>query len=150
MRLFHLPALVAICAIGLACHGAGGADRLAIAVVPFGVSQGSSAPPVDVSLVIRADLATGDRFALIDTATLPSQPTRLAEVRFEDWRRLDVDYLVVGRVAHVHDGSHEVEFRLLDVRTQQELSAFTLPSAPHALGHTAHEIAQRIEERLSG
>jgi len=149
MRTFQLLHLVAICAIGLACD-AGGADRLAIAVVPFGVSKGGSAPPVDVAVVIRADLATGDRFALIDPAALPSRPTRAAEVRFEDWRRLDVDYLVVGRVAPVHDGGHEVEFRLLDVRAQQELAAFTLPSAPHALGHTAHEIARRIEERLAG
>lgn len=149
MRTFRLLGLVALCSIGFACDGAG-ADRPAIAVVPFGVSKGSSAPPVDVAVVIRADLATGDRFDLVDTAELPSRPTHLADVRFEDWRRLDVDYLVFGRVAHVHDGGHEVVFRLIDVRAQQELSAFTVSSAPHALGHTAHEIARRIEERISG
>ena len=59
LSLLHL---VALCAIGLACH-AGEADRIRVAVVPFGAAKGGSAPPVDVAEVIRADLASSGRFA---------------------------------------------------------------------------------------
>ncbi|HXK22347.1 MAG TPA: hypothetical protein VMS55_06665 [Myxococcota bacterium] len=147
MRTLWLVPLLAICAAPLAC-GAGHADHIAIAVLPFGVSHGSKAPPVDVASVIRADLAWGDRFTQLDMADLPSLPTHLSDVHFEDWEQIPVDYVVIGRVARVHDGGHEVKFRLLDVHTQEALDVMTVPSAPHALGYTAHEIARRIEERL--
>ena len=147
MRTFRILGLVAICASGLAC-GADPGDRISIVVVPFGVSHGGTAPPVDVALVIRADLAWGDRFTQPEVADLPSQPTHLSDVHFEDWEQIPVDYLVIGRVARAQGGGHEVKFRLLDVHTQQAIDVMTVPSAPHELGYTAHEIAHRIETRL--
>ena len=149
MRTLRLLSLLAIGATPLAC-GTGHTDHIAIAVLPFGVSHGGKAPPVDVASVIRADLAWGDRFTQLDLADLPSRPTHLSDVHFEDWEQIPVDYLVIGRVARSHGGGHEVKFRLLDVHTQQALDVMTVPSAPHSLGYTAHEIARQIEERLSG
>ena len=144
LSLLHL---VALCAIGLACD-AGGADRIRVAVVPFGAAKGASAPPVDVAEVIRADLAASGRFAPIDSAEMPSHPTALADVRYEDWRRANADYVVIGVVARVHDGGHEVEFRLLDTRTRTTLVGFLVPSAPDALEQTAVLIAKMVGERL--
>ncbi|HVN37070.1 MAG TPA: hypothetical protein VMW19_02720 [Myxococcota bacterium] len=147
MRTLRLLSLLAICATSLAC-GADPADRIAIAVLPFGVSHGGKAPPVDVASVIRADLAWGDRFTQLDMADLPSQPTHLSDVHFEDWEQIPVDYLVIGRVARAQGGGHEVKYRLLDIHTQQVLDVMTVPSDRHELGYTAHEIARKIEERL--
>ena len=148
-RRSSLLCAVALCAIGLACGNAGGADRIPIAVVPFAVTRGGSAPSLDVAAAIRADLAASGRFAPLAAADLPSRPTLPAEVRAEEWQEANVDYVVVGHVARVHDGGHEVEFHLVDTRTQQSLVAFLLPSAPDALEQTALEIARLIEERVA-
>lgn len=80
---------------------------------------------------------------------MPSRPVATADIRFEDWQRVEADYLVVGRVATVHDGGHEVEFRLIDTRAQTELVGFTVPSAPDELQRTALEIARMIDQRLT-
>jgi TolB protein len=141
-----LARLVVFCALGWACGSADG-DRIAVAVVPFRV--GGTTPPVDVADVIRADLASRGGFAPLAPEDLPARPAQLAEVRFEDWRDADADYLVIGHVGRVHDGGHEVEFRLLDVRAQTSLVAYMLPSAPDQLEHTARAIAQLIGQQLS-
>ena len=147
-RTSSLLGAVALCAIGLACGKAGGADRIPIAVVPFAVTRGGSAPPLDLAAAIRTDLAASGRFAPIAAADLPSQPTLPAEVRAEEWQAANVDYVVVGHVARVHDGGHEVEFHLIDARSRSSLVAFLVPSAPDALEQTAQEIARIIEEHV--
>jgi TolB protein len=142
----RLGRLVALCALGLACGSADG-DRIEVAVAPFRV--GGTTPPVDVAEVIRADLASRGGFAPLDADSLPARPSHLADVRFEDWRDADADYLVIGHVGRVHDGGHEVEFRLLDVHGETSLVAYMIPSAPDRLEHTAREIAAMIGDRLS-
>ncbi len=79
---------------------------------------------------------------------MPSQPTRMGEIRFEDWRRARIDYLVVGLVATVHDGGYEVEFRLVDTDEQASVVGFQVPSGPGELRLTARRIAKIIDQRL--
>jgi TolB protein len=140
-----LGLIVALCALGTGCGSADG-DRITVAVVPFRIA--GTAPPVDVAEVIRADLASSGRFAPMPIADMPAHPTRTAEIRFEDWRSADADYVVVGTVARVHDGGHEVEFHLVDTRTGKPVVAYLVPSAPDALERTALEIAGMIERRI--
>lgn len=141
---------------GLSCRSStetaapapGSDDRPSIAVVPFGIAPGTPSPPVDVAAVIRGDLAADGRLALVEAGDLPARPTRLAEVRAEDWRRSPVDYLVVGMVARVHDGGHEIEFQLVDPGERRSLVGHMMPSAPDSLEQTAHEIAAVVSTRL--
>jgi Tol biopolymer transport system component len=125
-----------------------GDDSISIAVVPFGLASGSPIPPYDVAEIIRGDLESIGRHATVAVAELPDLPTRLGEVEFETWRTSEADYLVVGLVASVHDGGHEVEFRLIDPREETTLVGYLMPSAPDALDATAHQIADLILERL--
>ena len=55
-----------------------------IAVVPFGWQGSAANSPLDVSSVIAADLQRSGRFAPIDESTMLSQPTRGADVDFDD------------------------------------------------------------------
>lgn len=123
-------------------------DPISIAVVPFGLASGSPLPPCDVAEIIRGDLAGLSRIETVALDELPDRPTRLAEVEFETWRSSGADYLVVGLVAWVHDGGHEVEFRLIDPRTETTLVGYLMPSAPDALHETAHRIAELIAQRI--
>jgi TolB protein len=124
--------------------------RISIAVVPFGLAPGSPPPPIDIARVISADLASSGRFVPMPAADMPSRPSGMAEIQYEEWRRTDTDYVVVGLVGKAHDGGHEVEFRLVDTRTKTSLVGFHIPSAPDSLQHTALEIAKMIQRRLAG
>lgn len=122
------------CAIALACRSP--AERpadgaISIAVEPFAVAAGSPAPAIDVAEIIRARLASSRRFSVADG------------------RRVEPDYRVIGRVAMVHDGGHEIEFHLIETRGRSALIEFLVPSAPDALERTALEIAAMIDRRLA-
>jgi TolB protein len=117
-------------------------------VIPFPLASGTPTPAVDVAEIIRGDLGSTGRFATIPLPSLPAQPTSLADVDFAQWRRAEVDFLVVGLVAIVHDGGHEVEFRLVDTLEERSVVGFVIPSAPDQLVGTAQKIARIIDDRL--
>ncbi len=125
---------------------------ITVAVVPFGLASGTAPPPVDVADVVRRDLAAVD-VRLANETDLPERPVRLSEVHLEVWQSFPADYLVVGLVAGVHDGGHEVEFRLIDPRAEAReratLLGFVVASGPDALEATAHRVARLIRERLA-
>jgi len=121
---------------------------ISIAVVPFGLAAGTAPPPCDVAEIIRGDLEAVGPIEILPIAELPAHPTRLSQVEFATWRSFGVDYLVVGLVAGVHDGGHEVEFRLIDPRDESTLVGYLMPSAPDALQDTAHRIADLIKKRI--
>jgi Tol biopolymer transport system component len=151
LKTLPLCRLAALCALVLACrtHGVPAHEApIPIAVVPFAVAGGGSPPPIDVAAAIAADLASSSRFEAMAVADMPSRPADMAGVDFEAWRRAKVDYLVIGLVARVHDGGHEVEFRLVDVQQETALVAFQVPSAPDQLRSTARQIAAIVHRRL--
>lgn len=122
-------------------------DAVPIAVVPFGgQAEGGAA---DVAAVIANDLRMSGRFAPLERRDLVARPTSGAEIRYEDWRLLRSDFIVVGRVEP--DGSAlAVTFELHNVRTGASLLAQRLPSTDKGLRATAHRIADLVFERLTG
>jgi TolB protein len=119
---------------------------LPIAVVPFKTSDPNV--PVDVATVIRNDLERSGRFAPMPVQDMISRPADLSEIHFDDWRRLSMPHMVVGKVDA--GGGDSVEFRLVDVYTTRQLTGYRLDSAPARLRFTAHQIADIIYEQLLG
>jgi TolB protein len=118
-------------------------DAVPIAVVPFGGQAEGAA--TDVAAVIANDLRMSGRFAPLERRDLVAQPTSGAEIRFEDWRLLRADFIVVGRVE-----TDAVSFELHNVRTGAALLSQRLPVGAGGLRATAHRIADLIFERLTG
>ena len=71
-------------------------DAVPIAVVPFGGQAEGGAN--DIAAVVANDLRMSGRFAPLERRDMVSRPTSGAEIRFEDWRLLKSDFVVVGRV----------------------------------------------------
>jgi TolB protein len=118
-------------------------DAVPIAVVPFGGQpEGADA---DIAAVVANDLRMSGRFAPLERRDMVSRPTSGAEIRFEDWRLLKSDFIVVGRVEP--DG---VSFELHNVRTGASLLAQRLASTEKGRRATAHRIADLVFERLTG
>ena len=122
-------------------------DAVPIAVVPFGGQAEGAA--TGVAQVIGDDLRLSGRFAPLERQDMVARPTSGAEIRFQDWRLLKSDFIVVGRVEPDGAGS-AVAFELFNVQTGQSLLAQRLPVGSRGLRATSHRIADMIFERLTG
>ena len=122
-------------------------DAVPIAVVPFG-GQGAN-PATDVAGVIANDLRLSGRFAPLEARDLVSRPTTGSEIRFDEWRMLRSDFIVVGHVEPDRAGI-AVTYELFNVRTGQPLLSQRLVSNERGLRATSHRIADAIFERLTG
>jgi len=122
-------------------------DAVPIAVVPFGGQAEGAA--TDVAAVIDNDLRMSGRFAPLERRDMVARPTAGAQIRFEDWRLLRSDFIVVGRVEPDASGL-AVSFELFNVRTGASLLAQRLPSTERGLRATGHRVADLVFERLTG
>jgi len=122
-------------------------DAVPIAVVPFGGQTDGTA--TDVAQVIADDLRLSGRFAPLERRDMVARPTSGPEIRFQDWRLLKSDFIVVGRVEPDGAGS-AVAFELFNVQTGQALLAQRLPVGSRGLRAASHRIADLIFERLTG
>jgi len=118
-------------------------DAVPVAVVPFG-GQAEGGPD-DIAGIVGGDLRLSGRFAPLDRQDMVTRPTNGGQVRFEDWRLLKADYIVVGSL----DGT-AVSFELLNVQTGQQLLAQTIPISGQTLRSVAHHISDLVFERLTG
>ncbi len=120
-------------------------DAVPVAVVPFGgQAEGAS---TDIASVVAGDLRLSGRFAPLDRQDMVTRPTSGGEIRFEDWRLLKSDYIVVG---HMDGGGTAVGFELFNVQTGQQLLAQRVPTAGQSLRAVAHHISDLVFERLTG
>lgn len=121
---------------------------LPIAIVPFGAA-GGAAPAVDVAEVVAADLKRSGRFAPLARDDMLSRPVEAAQVNFRDWRLVNVDSLVIGKVSPLGAG-YVVQFQLFDVFRGVQLAGYSVRSDADGLRRAAHQIADIIYETLTG
>ena len=84
-----------------------------IAVVPFRWS-GAGPAPEDVAQVVDSDLVRSGQFAPVSRRDMLSYPTRASEIYFRDWRAINSDYVVIGRVEGGADGNVLIQWQLFD------------------------------------
>lgn len=72
-------------------------NAVPIAVVPFGW-ESTGAAPFDVAEVVAADLQRSGRFQPLDRKDMIDRPSSGDQIRFQDWRYLKSDFIVVGKL----------------------------------------------------
>ncbi|MEW6121878.1 MAG: Tol-Pal system beta propeller repeat protein TolB [Pseudomonadota bacterium] len=126
----------------------GAPQPIPIAITDFvgEVEQGRA-----IAGVIANDLKRSGLFAPIDGKSFPEniQNPDLAP-RFQDWRTVNAQGLVTGRVLRQGDGRLKVEFRLWDVFAGQQLLGQQYFTQPENWRRVSHIIADAIYERLTG
>jgi len=75
----------------------GQAEAIPIAIVPFS-SPEAAAASFDVAQLVSDDLARSGRFRITERRDMIEQPHSGDAIAFDDWRRLNNDYIVVGQV----------------------------------------------------
>ncbi|MFG1465757.1 Tol-Pal system beta propeller repeat protein TolB [Xanthobacter sp. DSM 24535] len=104
-----------------------------------------------VSQVVSADLKRSGLFAPIEPKAFVENITNPDQApRFQDWRVINAQGLVTGRVTRQSDGRLKAEFRLWDVFAGQQLLGQQYFTQPENWRRVAHIIADAIYERLTG
>ena len=123
-------------------------EPLPIAITDF-LSADQLGP--NISSVIAADLERSGLFAPINkSAFIEKISNPDAAPRFDDWKVINAQALVTGRITRQPDGRLKAEFRLWDTFAGQQLVGQQFFTTPDNWRRVAHIIADAIYERLTG
>lgn len=125
----------------------GQADAVPIAIVPFGAPAAAS---FDVAQLVSEDLARSGRFKSMDRKDMIEQPHTGAGISFEDWRRLNNDYIVVGQVLPQGPDRFTITFELYNVLTRQRLLGYEISANRPGLRLAGHQVADMVFEKILG
>jgi TolB protein len=130
----------------------GNIQPIPIAIPDFlggGANDGDAAR--NVSQVIAANLKRSGLFAPINPAAYIEKVSNIdALPRFADWRTINAQALVTGRITRQSDGRLKSEFRLWDVASSEQLTGAQYFTAPDIWRRVAHIISDAIYQRLTG
>lgn len=125
----------------------GKVEPLPIAVTDF--LQGELGQKI--SDVVAADLKRSGLFAPINKGAFIEKISNPdATPRFEDWKVINAQALVTGRVTQEGDGRLKAEFRLWDTFGAQQMTGQQFFTQPENWRRVAHIIADAIYERVTG
>jgi len=118
-----------------------------IAIVPFSWS-GTGFLSENISQIVSADLERCGQFAPLAEKNMPlSLPSQQSDVVFSDWRKYNMEYIVIGRIEPKDDQTYRVFFELYDVQGQRQLFSKT---ASGGLRDIAHYVSDQVYEALTG
>jgi TolB protein len=145
--------------VGLAAALASGPTRAQMTVEITGV--GSQQYPIavasfktegvvsqDIAAIVRADLARSGQFRMVDPGADPLGESE--RVDLTQWKGRGADTLAVGSISRLADGRFDIRYRLYDDVKNAQLDGLAFVSPEAELRLTAHRIADRIYEKLTG
>jgi TolB protein len=124
-------------------------DAIPVAIVPFN-SEAEAAASFDVAQLISDDLARSGRFKPMARRDMIEQPHSGANISFDDWRRLNDDYIVVGQVQAQPEERFSIVFELYNVLNRQRLLGFQISANRAGLRLASHQAADKIFQAILG
>ncbi len=126
----------------------GTVQPLPIAITDF-VSDGDAGR--NITGVITNNLRRSGLFAPVDPASFIERVTNIdVTPRYQDWRVINAQTLVTGRVQRQGDGRFSVAFRLWDISAGQYMIGQQFLTQPENWRRIAHIISDLIYQRLTG
>ena len=136
-------------------------DQAAVAPFPIAIGTFGGLPVgAQISGVITADLERSGLFRPIDPASFRATPLGVGQApatgTFDAWKAVSAQALLVGSVSSGPDGRINVDFRLWDTYAGEEVgfppnnSGLRLTATPDSWRTIAHQIADRVYEKLTG
>ncbi|MFO1111845.1 MAG: Tol-Pal system beta propeller repeat protein TolB [Bradyrhizobium sp.] len=104
-----------------------------------------------VTSVITNNLKRSGLFAPIDQAAYIDKVVDFDRApNFQNWKTINAQALLLGRVSRQPDGRLLAEFRLWDVNTAQQIAGQQYNTTPESWRRVGHIISDKIYERLTG
>ena len=117
----------------------------------FGGADSDNDTAIGVTQIITANLKGSGLFLPIDPAAFLEKLAGVDNVpNFPNWRTINAQALVTGRITRQSDGRLKAEFRLWDVLAGQQLAGQQYFTTPDNWRRIAHIISDAIYERLTG
>ena len=105
----------------------------------------------NITQIISANLRARGLFAPIDQAAYIERITDFnRQPRFPDWRQINAQALVTGRLERQGDGNVAAQFRLWDVFAAVTFTPSRRRRRPDNWRRIAHIISDQIYQRLTG
>jgi TolB protein len=124
-------------------------QAIPIAIVPFSSAEAAAAS-FDVAQLVSDDLARSGRFRTMDRKDIIDEPHSGAAIAFDDWRRLNNDYIVVGNLVTQGADRFGISFELYNVLNHQRLLGYQMSANRAGLRLASHQVADMVFERILG
>jgi TolB protein len=124
-------------------------DAIPIAIVPFN-SPEEAAASFDVAQLVSDDLTRSGRFKTMARNDMIDQPHVGANIGFDDWRRLNNDYIVVGQVQVQGADRFNIVFELYNVLNRQRLLGYQISANKAGLRLASHQVADMVFQKILG
>ena len=118
-----------------------------IAIVPFEGSDKSVSTMVDI---IKADLTRSGEFFSLSEEMLLSIPKTIDDIKPSEWKLLNIDFIVIGKVINEDDISLKASYEIYDVNKKSKIRSSTVYGIPGKLRQLAHYISDGIYESVTG
>ncbi len=120
-----------------------------IAVVPF---LGNTSASTDLAGVISNNLSLSGRFHPLSTNRFPGMPSSQQSILFRDWRLLQQEFIVIGRMERLNNGGYRATMELYDVFTGQAAMSPVSRQVDSAdqLRDIAHAFSDVIYQQITG
>ena len=121
-------------------------DPYRVAILKF---EGDQNVSNDIDKIIRNNLMRSGEFNLFANEDLLSLPTNETEVIFNDFKILNIDYLVIGKI--VKDGiSISVVYDIFDISKGKKIRTSTVYGIPNKNRQLGHYVSDGIYEEITG
>ena len=118
-----------------------------IAIVPFEGSDKSVSTMVDI---IKADLIRSGEFFSLSEEMLLSIPKTIDDIKPSEWKLLNIDFIVIGKVINEDNISLKASYEIYDVNKKSKIRSSTVYGIPGKLRQLAHYISDGIYESVTG
>jgi len=100
---------------------------------------------------VHKDLSETGLFKILPESSFLENPKRMGDVpRFSDWRVLEVQGVVTGKIIPSNYGSLRLEFRLWDAFRERQIEGKALVGPQNSWRKIAHKISNYVYQRLIG
>jgi TolB protein len=104
----------------------------------------------DLTQVIANDLHNSGLFQVLDPRAFIQRFANINEpARYQDWKSVGAEALLVGQAARGQDGRVQADFRLYDILLSKPIDGQGLRTNAQVWRRLGHQIADRVYERLT-
>ena len=104
----------------------------------------------DIGRIIEGDLTRSGLFSAMPRRDMLAFPATAIDVYFRDWRILGTEYLVVGSLIAIDDGSYQLDFSLLSVTGQKAVFEHSVRGTKVQMRDLAHLMSDKIYQEITG
>ena len=121
-------------------------DPFRAAVIKF---DGEYEITTNVDQIIKNNLTRTGEFTILDNDDLLSIPNNESEIIFNDFKILNIDYLIIGNIANDYSNI-KAEYQVFDIKKGSKVRSSTVFGIPNKNRQLAHYISDGIYEEITG